>query len=286
MKLELIVPATKEQRHRRRWALCPPLAPAMIAALTPPDVEVSITDENVSTIDFKKEVDLVGITVITSTANRAYEIADFFRTKGVKVVLGGIHPSVLPEEAGQHADAVVIGEAELTWPRLITDIKAGQLQKIYQHNERPSLAGLPIPRRELYSRSRYIIPNTISTSRGCPYSCSFCSVSLFSGRTYRCRPIGEVIKEIGTLDRKKPIIFVDDNIVGKPAYAKELFHALMPHKLKWLGQSSVNIASDDELLRLAAASGCIGLLIGFESIAPASLTGMGKGSTGWINTKL
>ena len=275
MKIELIVPATKMQRRRWRLALCPSLAPAMIAALTPPDVEVSITDENVSVIEYDKGVDLVGISAMTSTANRAYEIADSFRQRGVTVVLGGIHPSILPDEAGRHADAVVIGEAELTWPRLVADFKAGRLQKVYRQDERPALAGLPVPRRELYSR-RYLIPNTISTTRGCPFNCSFCSVSLFSGRTYRCRPVDEVIKEIETLDRRRPIIFVDDNIVGKPAYAKELFRALAPFRLKWMGQSSVNIASDPELLSLAAASGCMGLLIGFESVSPASLAGMGK----------
>jgi len=121
-----------------------------------------------------------------------------------------------------------------------------------------------------------LIPNTISTTRGCHHSCSFCSVTLFFGQTYRCRPLDEVVKEIETLDHGKPIIFVDDNIVGKPAYAKELFRALTPYKLKWMGQSSVNIARDDELLKLAAASGCIGLLIGFESLTPANLAAVGK----------
>jgi len=276
LKVALIVPARQLRDKPLRKTVCPPLAPAVLAALTPPGVEVSITDENIAIIDFNQDVDLVGITVLTATANRAYDIADAFRSKGIKVVLGGIHASILPDEAGAHADAVVIGEAEGLWPNLIEDLKAGTLQKTYRHRQRPVLEGLPIPRRDLFTKGAYLIPNTISTTRGCPHDCSFCSVSLFFGRTYRCRPIADVIKEIQTLDHKKPIIFVDDNIVGKPAYARELFRALIPYKLKWVGQASVNIARDKELLRLAAASGCVGLLIGFESISPASLAAIGK----------
>jgi radical SAM superfamily enzyme YgiQ (UPF0313 family) len=276
LKIELIVPATRALGKGWRLSLCPPLAPAALAALTPPGVDVSITDENVSAIDFEKRTDLVGITVLTSTAVRAYEIADEYRRRGVTVVLGGIHPSVLPEEASAHADAVVVGEAELTWPQLVADFQAGRIEKIYRQEKRPNLTGLPVPRRELYRRGRYVIPETISTTRGCPYACTFCSVSLFAGRTYRCRPVAEVVAEARTLSRRRPVIIVDDNIVGKPAYAKELFRALVPLKLKWIGQASVNVASDDELLALAAASGCRGLLIGFESVAPGTLVKMGK----------
>lgn len=276
MRLELIVPSMAGENGEPKKLLCPPLAPAAIAALTPPEVEVSITDENVTAIDFHKDTDLVGITVLTATAKRAYEITDFFRARGVKVVLGGIHASIMPDEASEHADAVVIGEAEGIWPQVIEDFKAGRLQKVYRQHERPSLVGLPVPRRDLFKKGAYFIPNTVSTTRGCPHNCSFCSVTLFFGRSYRCRPLAEVISEIKVLDKKTPIIFVDDNIVGKPSYAKELFRALIPLKLKWVGQSSVNIAKDEELLKLAAASGCIGLLIGFESLSPASLAGIGK----------
>jgi len=247
-----------------------------VAALTPPEVDVSITDENVTVIDFHKETDLVGITVITATAKRAYEIADTFRVRGVKVILGGIHPRFLPAEAGQHADAVVIGEAEGTWPTVIEDFQANRLQKVYHQHERPSLVGLSIPRRDLFIKGAYFIPNTISTTRGCPYACSFCSVTSFFGHTYRCRPVEEILKEIETLNQRKRIIFVDDNIVGKLKFARELFSAITPYKLKWLGQASVTIARDDQLLKLAAASGCVGLLIGFESIYPTNLTVVGK----------
>ncbi len=276
MKLELIVPATQENIRKRKKTLIPPLGLAMVAALTPPEVEVSLTDENITAIDFQKEIDLVGITALTTTANRAYEIADSFRARGVKVILGGIHPSILPEEAGQHADAVVIGEAEEIWPNLIEDFKANKLQRVYRQREQPNLVNLPIPRRDLFAEGAYYVTNTISTTRGCPYSCSFCSVTSFFGHTYRCRPLAEVLKEIETLNHRKLIAFVDDNIVGKPKFAKELFRALIPYKIKWVSQASVTIARDDELLRLAAASGCLSLFIGFESLSPANLAAVGK----------
>ena len=276
MKLELIVPATQENLQRRKKAPCLHLGLAMVAALTPPEVEVSLTDENITTIDFQKETDLVGITVLTITAKRAYEIADTFRAIGVKVILGGSHTSALPKEASQHADAVVIGEAEGIWANVIEDFKANKLQRMYSQREQPSLLNLPIPRRDLFADGAYYFQNTISTTRGCPYACSFCSVTSFFGHTYRCRPVEEILKEIKTLNHKKLIVFVDDNIVGNPKFAKELFRALVPYKLKWVAQASVTIARDDKLLKLAAASGCMSLLIGFETLSPANLTALGK----------
>lgn len=276
MKLELIVPATHENLGKPRKAILPPLGMAVIAALTSSDVEVSLTDENITPIDFIKQVDLVGITSLTSISQRAYKIADAYRAMGKKVVLGGIHPSILPLEASQHADAIVIGEAEGIWPSVIADFQANKLQKIYRQNVRPSLVDLPKPRRDLFDKKSYYFTNTLFTTRGCPYSCSFCTVTSFFGHTYRCRPVEEVIKEIKTLKRKKLFIFLDDNIVGSPAYAKELFRALIPFKIKWVGQCSVTIAKDDELLALAAASGCVDLFIGFESLSPSNLQLVGK----------
>jgi len=276
MKLELIVPATQENSQKRKKAVLPPLGLAMVAALTPPEVEVSLTDENVTVIDFEKEVNLVGITALTATAPRAYEIADNFRARGVKVILGGAHPSALPEEASQHADAVVIGEAEGIWPSLINDFKANKLQRVYRQDERPSLVNLPIPRRDLLAGGAYTINQTISATRGCPYSCSFCSVTTFFGHTYRCRPVEEILREIETFNKRKLVGFVDDNIVGNPRFAKELFHALVPYKINWGAQASVMVARDDELLKLAATSGCIALFIGFETLSSANLGAIGK----------
>jgi radical SAM superfamily enzyme YgiQ (UPF0313 family) len=276
MKLELIVPATQTSFRNQKKAPGPHLGLAMVAALTPLEVEVSLTDENVEVIDFQKEIDLVGITTLTITAVRAYEIADTFRAKGVKVILGGSHPSALPEEAIQHADAVVIGEAEGIWANVIEDFEANKLKRIYKQCEQPSLLNLPIPRRDLFADGRYYFRNTISTTRGCPYACSFCSVTSFFGHTYRCRPVEEILKEIETMNYKKLVWFIDDNIVGKPKFAKELFRALVPYKLKWAAQASITIARDDELLKLAAASGCVILLIGFETLSPDNLAAMGK----------
>jgi radical SAM superfamily enzyme YgiQ (UPF0313 family) len=276
LKVELIVPATQENIRRRKKGLIPPLGLAMVAAVTPPEIEVSITDENVTDIDFQKEIELVGITALTATAPRAYEIADNFRARGAKVILGGAHPSVLPEEASQHADAVVIGEAEGIWPILINDFKASKLKRVYRQSERPSLVTLPIPRRDLFAKGAYYVTNTISTTRGCPYSCSFCSVTSLFGRAIRCRPVEEVLREIETLNQKEFIVFVDDNIVGNPKYAKELFRALLPYRIKWVSQASVTVAKNDELLKLAAASGCLDLFIGFETLSPANLAAVGK----------
>ncbi len=276
MKLELIAPATQENSQKRKKAVLPPLGIAMVAALTPPEVEVSLTDENVTFIDFQKEIDLVGIMALTVTAPRAYEIADNFRARGVKVILGGAHPSALPEEASQHADAVVIGEAEGIWPGLINDFKANKLQRVYRQDKRPSLVNLPMPRRDLLAEGAYTIKQTLSATRGCPYSCSFCSVSTFFGHTYRCRPVEEILQEIETFNKRKLVGFVDDNIVGNPKFAKDLFRALIPYKIKWGAQASVMVARDDELLKLAAASGCIVLFIGFETLSPANLAAIGK----------
>jgi radical SAM superfamily enzyme YgiQ (UPF0313 family) len=276
VKLLLIVPAAREGTQKRKKALLPPLGLAMVAALTPPEFEVSLTDENVADIDFQNGTDLVGITTLTVNAQRAYEIADIFRAKGVKVVLGGVHATFLPEEASHHADAVVVGEAEGVWPRVIEDFKANKLQKVYKQLERPGLADLPLPRRDLFAKGAYYIKHTISTTRGCPYSCAFCTVTSFFGHSYRCRPLEEVLKEIETLKGRKLVVFVDDNIVGNPKFAKELFRALIPYKIKWVAQASVTVARYDELLKLAAASGCISLFIGFESISPANLAAVGK----------
>ena len=276
MKVELIVPATKENLRRRKKALIPPIGMAAVAALTPPEVDVSLTDENVTTVNFDKDIDLVGITALTCTTHRAYQIADAFRARGVKVVMGGIHPSVMPEEASEHADAVVIGEAEGIWPEVLEDFRANRLRRIYRQEKRPNLDGLPIPRRDLYAKGAYYFRNTLWATRGCPYSCSFCSVSNIFGRKYRCRPVNEVIREVETLDRGKIIGFVDDNIAGNPAFARELFRALIPYRIKWVAQCSVAIASDDELLGLAADSGCVDLLVGFESLSPESLVAVGK----------
>ncbi|MBA7644158.1 Bacteriochlorophyllide d C-12(1)-methyltransferase [subsurface metagenome] len=283
MKIILISPTWKIQAKEKRMERgkvfkFPQLSLLAVAAVTPPEVETELIDENVEEIDFNKEADLVGITCMTATAPRAYEIADRFREKGISVVLGGMHPSALPQEAIQHADAVVIGEAEPTWPRLIEDFKRGgkgTLKPFYGDGRRVDLSQICPPRRSLLKRNKYIITRVLQVSRGCPFDCSFCSVSKFFGKKYRLRPIKDVVAEIKSLVGKslysRFIAFLDDNIMGNVKYAKELFRALIPYKLVWVGQASVNVAQDPELLELAANSGCKGLFVGFESISPSSL---------------
>ena len=275
MKLKLIVPVAVKQKSLARYFSIPPLNLLYVAAVTPKDVEIALVDEHVDEIDFEEEIDLVGITALTATAPRAYEIGDEFKKRGVKVVLGGIHPSLLPEEAIQHADAVVVGEAENLWPQLIEDFKRGELKRFYQSSQKPSLENLPFPRRDLLQGKRYLTKNFIQVTRGCPFDCDFCSVSRFFGKKHRFRPVGDVIKEIENL-KGKFTVFADDNIVAHPRYAKELFKALIPYKKRWFSQAALTMNDDDELLRLAAQSGCEGVYIGFESLSDIGLKKLKK----------
>ncbi len=283
MKILLIAPTWKKEikakrMGRNRVFKAPPHNLLIVAALTPEDIEVEIVDENIECIDFNKKADLVGITTMTASSPRAYEIADIFREKGIPVVFGGIHATVLPEEAAQHADAVVIGEAEGLWEKVIEDFRQGGkrvLAKVYRSSQRPDPANIPIPRRELIKDKGYFLSRFLQLARGCPFDCSFCSVSKFFGKKYRFRPVEKVIGEVKGIIGKslatRFLGFLDDNIVGNITYARELFKALIPHKLLWVGQSSINIAQHEDILQLAAASGCKGLFIGIESISESSL---------------
>jgi radical SAM superfamily enzyme YgiQ (UPF0313 family) len=256
-------------------AYSPPLNLSMIAAYTPPNIDVSITDECVSPIDLERDVDLVGLTAYTNSACRAYEIADAFRKRGVTVVMGGVHVSNLPGEALEHCDAVVVGEAEGAWEQLMLDFSRGQLKRVYQNKHLVSLESLPIPRRDLLTPDDYVTINTVQTTRGCPHNCSFCSVTRFNGKTYRFRPISDVIREIESLPSRN-VFIVDDNIMSNRLRTRKLFEALTPLGLRWGSQCTISIARDPEMLELAARSGCIGLAIGFESFCKESLKGAHK----------
>ncbi len=259
----------------RAKAYSPPLNLCMIAAYTAGDIEVSLTDECARPVDFEKDVDLVGLTAYTNTAPRAYQIADAFRRRHVPVVMGGVHASTLPEEALEHCDSVVIGEAEGAWQRLIQDFREGNLHRIYHNDHLVNLEGLPKPRRDLLTPEAYVTINTVQTTRGCPHNCSFCSVTRFNGRTYRFRPIQEVIEEIETLPSPN-VFIIDDNIFSHRERTRELFEALMPLRIRWGSQCTVSIARDLEMLDLAAKSGCIGLAMGLESFSRESLEGAHK----------
>jgi len=285
MKVLLISPlASKSFLGGDFYFRLPYLGLLKVAALTPPDWDVNIVDEKVEALDLTQDADLVGITAMTPAVNRAYEIADSFRTRGIKVVMGGMHVSKLPDEALQHCDSVVIGEAEQLWDKVLGDFKRGELKLVYQHeNGYPSLANFPAPDWKLYEGKRYLPVHFIETTRGCPHNCEFCSVTNSFGGKFRNRPVDEVEKEIqnlkpfeGMFVLKNGVFFVDDNIISNRVHAKELLNRIIPYNLKWTGQASVNIAKNDEILELCKKSGCIGLIVGFESLSQGNLANMGK----------
>lgn len=276
MKLSLVAPKwPKESLWGQIYFRFPYLALTTVAALTDTRWSISIIDENTKPVDFCDLPDLVGMTLMTPLAKRGYEIADDFRKQGVSVVLGGIHPTMMKEEAKAHADAVVIGEAEGVWSEVLTDFERGKLRPFYEAADFCSLDKLLIPKRELLNKKAYFFVNTVQTTRGCPFDCEFCSVTSFYGRTYRVRPVEEIVNEIKAW-KGGFVFFVDDNIAGIPSYAKRLFNALVPLQVKWFSQASLKIVKDKELLDLAQKSGCKGLFIGFESLSQKSLKAMGK----------
>ena len=259
-----------------------PLNLAYLMALAP-EYKYDVVDENFKKLDFDsdlKDVDIVGITAMTVQAPRAYALGDELRRRGITVVMGGSHPTALPQEALQHADAVVIGEAEGLWRQLLKDFENGKLASVYKNEKFPSLVHLPFPKRDVpLKKYNYFFPNTLQVGRGCPFNCAFCSVTRFFGYIYRFRPIPDVVEEIKKMmaaSKKKVFAFLDDNIFGRPSYAKELFRALIPLKILWGSQASVNMAQDEEAVRLAAKSGCKFLFVGLESINESSLKEVGK----------
>jgi radical SAM superfamily enzyme YgiQ (UPF0313 family) len=274
MKVLLINPVHKKQNFKRFFQPAP-LNLMIIASLAPPDVEVKIVDETIDEINYDTPVDLVGIGSNTSEIIRAYEICDAYKQRGKTVVMGGIHVSALPEEVLQHADSVVIGEAEGLWEQLLEDFKNNRLAKIYRHSELPDISKLSIPNRHILKGKRYLTRNVCQVSRGCPYRCVFCSVTEFFGNRYRVRDDNEVIREIERMDGKF-LIFLDDNIFGDPGFATRLLEKLIPLKKKWVSQCTLQLADNRKLLNLAVKSGCMGMLVGIESISKDSLKASGK----------
>ena len=243
-----------------------PLSLGIIAALTPPNWKVKILDENFRDFRFYG-ADLVGFTAFSSTVTRAYELAQVYRERGIPTVIGGIHASMCPEEAGQYVDCVVTGEAESVWPQLAEDFENNRLRNLYR-GALSSMIRSPQPRRDLFHPG-YVFAS-IQTSRGCPMNCDFCSVTAFNGAHYRYRPIPEVIEELRTIPQRN-VFILDDNIAGNTPEAREraveLFRAILDSGIRkeWIGQASLNVADDEEVLKYAARSGCRMLFIGIES---------------------
>ena len=256
----------------------PSLALANIAALTPKEDKVIVIDEQISPVNYNLDVDLVAISVNTSVVPRAYEIADKFRKKGTKVVFGGIHPSLMQKESLKHADSIVVGDADGVWEQLLKDFKNNKLKKKYVNNQERDLKYLPTPKWDIFKKMGYVNTNFVETSRGCTHNCSFCSTSPFYKHRHRVRPVKHVIRDIKRVQSfpKKFIFFVDDNIIGDREYAKKLFKALKPLNIYWISQATVDIGEDEELVRLAAESGCFGLFLGFESISKQNIEDINK----------
>jgi radical SAM superfamily enzyme YgiQ (UPF0313 family) len=276
MKITFILPCVGRkpgEPYVRSW-LMEPLAIGVLSALTPPRHERVFYDDRLDEVTYDVPTDLAAINVETYTARRAYQIAAEYRRRGVPVVMGGFHATLVPDEVARHADAVVVGEAENVWPQLLADLESGGLRKRYQSAERPSLAGI-MPDRTLYANKPYIDLALVETARGCRYACEFCSISSFYRKTYEARPIADVVADIQSLNRRH-VFFVDDNICVDRNRTRDLLEALIPLRIRWIGQVSLDVTEDDELLDLMRRSGCIGVLIGFESLNPESLKTMGK----------
>jgi len=293
-RILLVSPVDRALLGKDFYFRFPHLSLPTLAAYTPAGATVEIVDEKFRDIPDGKGYDLVGITAMTPLAPRAYRVADDFRRQGVPVIMGGYHPTVLPDEALEHADSVCIGEAETLWPAIVNDAMAGRLQTRYRADGFPCLENRPRPRRDLLripraKRFEHINLYFLQTTRGCPFRCSFCAVTSVLGGKLRHRPVSEVEAEIESLgirrlqrgqkrDRFHDIVFfTDDNIVGHRSYAKDLLRMVAAFNVKWVGQASTNVADDAEILALLRDSGCMGLAVGFETLSQKNIRDVGKG---------
>jgi radical SAM superfamily enzyme YgiQ (UPF0313 family) len=280
MRLTIIHPCIGRrvgQKYIRTWQM-EPLPAATIAGLTPANVSIRFYDDRMEAIPLDEPADLVAISVETYTAKRAYQIASEYRRRGVPIVMGGFHATLCPEEVAEYADAVVVGEAEEIWPRVIDDARFATLERSYRAPSRPSLANLK-PDRSIFAGKRYLPVGLIEAGRGCHFKCEFCAVTKVFGASQTRRPTGDILDEIHRVRRdfgRKLFFFVDDNITSNLEQAKEFFRALGPLKIRWVSQSSINAAHDEEFLDLMHRSGCMGVLIGFESVDEQNLAAMNK----------
>lgn len=264
-----------DDRYIRTWQM-EPLPAATIAGLTPKDIRISFYDDRMEKIPFDQPTDLVAISVETYTAKRAYQIASEYRQRRVPVVMGGFHASLAPQEVSGYAEAVVVGEAEALWPEVIDDARHGRLKKLYRQSGRTNLTGLK-PDRSIFLGKRYLPIGLVEAGRGCHFKCEFCAVQTVFAATQTRRPVNDIISEIQQLKQtRKLFFFVDDNITSNLELAKVFFRQLIPCNIRWVSQASINAAHDEEFLDLLSRSGCMGVLIGFESLEAANLREMNK----------
>ena len=276
MKVALLSPKGPLYRNRggifKKSLRYQPLTLTTLAALAPPELDIDFTlcDEGIADISPDLDADLVGLTVITGSSMRAYELARHYRARGSAVVLGGPHVTLVPQEAQQHADAICVGYAEETWPQLLRDFAHGRMRPRYNQGHGFALTNLPFSRRELLDRRHYLTQAVFEATRACAHDCEFCVVPTAWGRRQFQKPVGHVVEDIRRFGKRR-IIFIDLNLISDRAYAAELFTALIPLNIRWFGLATSLIGRDRALMELTARSGCAGLLIGFESICDSSL---------------
>ncbi len=280
-RLLLILPSLQQRRDYKfrlvKYSRFPPLSLLTIAGLTPEDEwEILVRDEHIESSEVNVDVDLVGIQTYISSANRAYELAERWRSRGAKVILGGLHPTSMPEEAAPHADAIVLGPAEMVWGEVLDDFGRGKLQKVYRGRSQGSAALVPLPRRDLMNQRGYLIRHTMVTSRGCPHSCDFCYKSSFWGPTYyEQRPMAEIERELATVDDGL-VFFLDDNLLANRRHARALFEVLHGSGIVWQAAASLDVTRDPGYLEEAYEAGCRSLFVGFESISSENMRGNNK----------
>ncbi|HND52393.1 MAG TPA: radical SAM protein [Pirellulaceae bacterium] len=277
MKVTFIMPNIGRQEHSLYVdeARMEPLSLGVLAGLTPPDVDCVLYDDRMEEIPYDEPTDLVAISVEIYTARRTYEIAAEYRARGVPVILGGPHPSLFPEECQEHADSIFIGDAEFGWAEVIDDARHRRLKPVYRMPTGVAQAGGVMPRRELFRGKGYLPLTLMQFSRGCRFSCDFCAVTAYFDRKHYIRPTAEVLAEIRE-QAGKFIFFVDDNFLSNQKAAKEFLRELIPLRIRWVSQASLDMTRDEELMELLAASGCMGHVVGFESITKDSIRSMKK----------
>jgi radical SAM superfamily enzyme YgiQ (UPF0313 family) len=252
-----------------------PLMLAVLAGMVPPDVEVSLVDDRFESIDYSKPTDLVAVTVETYTAKRAYEISAAYQSRGIPVVMGGMHATLIPEEVAQHADTLFTGDGEGAWSQLLEDFLQGKMKKRYDSSRGMVQPGFQ-PDRSIFHGKKYLSVSLLQFSRGCPNYCIYCATGAYFDHEHYCRNIDEVLDEIGD---KKILFFVDDNFISHKEEVKNLLRRLIPKKLFWVGQVSLDITLDPELMDLMEQSGCLGFVVGFESLSPENILWMNKSQT-------